>query len=39
MEEFGDYIKQETLSISIEKDIQTPDTECEFEGIIIKVKR
>jgi len=36
---FGDYIKSETLSTSIESDISKPDQTDEFEGITIKIIR
>jgi isoleucyl-tRNA synthetase len=39
IEKFGDYIKAETLALSIVPDIQDPDQFDEFEGITIKIKR
>jgi len=36
---FGDYIKSETLALSIADDISDPDQFEEFEGITIKIKR
>ncbi len=35
---FGDYIKAETLSTSIEKEIEKPDQFGEYDGVTIKVK-
>ena len=39
IEKFGDYIKSETLSITIENDISNPDQSAEFEGVTIKIKK
>jgi len=39
IEQFGNYIKQETLATSIEEDIENADKTIEFEGMIIKVKK
>jgi isoleucyl-tRNA synthetase len=39
VEKFGDYIKAETLAVSIMDDISEPDHFEEFEGMTIKIKR
>ena len=39
LSKFGDYIKAETLALSIADDISDPDQFEEFEEITIKIKR
>jgi len=39
IEKFGNYIKTETLSTSIEEDIKDPDEFGEYDGVTIKIKR
>jgi len=39
IEIWGDYIKEETLADSIEKDIKEPDQFSKLDGVVIKVKR
>ncbi|MBN2096525.1 isoleucine--tRNA ligase [Candidatus Peregrinibacteria bacterium] len=39
IELWGDYIKEETLANSIEKDISDPDQFSKLDGVVIKVKR
>ncbi len=39
IQEFGDYIKAETLATSLENDIEKPDQFAEYEGVTVKIKR
>jgi isoleucyl-tRNA synthetase len=39
LKNFGDYIKSETLAISIENDLEEEDQFAEYEGMTIKIKR